>query len=128
MVLIIPTKKTQKVCESIIVHLTTFRHRAAFYRARRSIENRAQVRLDLTKRRYDILKVGNEYNKSIGHTGKFCYANVNYRGMKIKWEFNSEDFIKSLRDLKDLVDVNYEFFVLEEYVYSQQAFTCSGMV
>ena len=42
-------KKTQKVCKSIIVRFTTFRHRTAFYRARRSIGNRAQVRLDLTK-------------------------------------------------------------------------------
>ena len=52
--------KTQKVCKSIIVRFTTFRHRTAFYRARRSIGNRAQVRLDLTKRRYDTLKAANE--------------------------------------------------------------------
>ena len=52
-------KRTQKVCKSIIVCFTTFRHRTAFYRARKSIGNRAQVRLDLTKRRYDILKAGN---------------------------------------------------------------------
>ena len=43
-------KKTQKVYKSIIVCFTTFRHRTAFYRARRSIGNRSQVRLDLTKR------------------------------------------------------------------------------
>ena len=49
-------KKAQKLCKSIIVHFTTFRHRTAFYRARRYVGNRAQVRLDLTKRRYDILK------------------------------------------------------------------------
>ena len=60
-------KKRRKVCKSIIVCFTTFHHRTAFYRARRSIGNRAQVRLDLTKRRYDILKAGNEYIKSIGH-------------------------------------------------------------
>ena len=43
-------KKTQKVCKSIIVRFTTFGHRTSFYRARKSIGNRAQVRLDLTKR------------------------------------------------------------------------------
>ena len=98
-------KKTQKVCKSIIVRFTTFRHRTAFYRARRSIGNRAQVRLDLTKRRYDILKAGNEFIKSIGHTAKFCYADINCR-MKIKWGDNSEEFFESLQDLKDLVDEN----------------------
>ena len=98
-------KKTQKVRKSIIVSFTTFRHCTEFYRAQRSIGNRAQVRLDLTKRRYDIFKVGNEYIKSIGHTTKFCYADVNCR-MKIKWEDNSEGFFESLQDLKDLVKVN----------------------
>ena len=43
-------QKNQKVCKSIIVRFTTFCHRTAFYRAERSIGNRAQVRLDLTKR------------------------------------------------------------------------------
>ena len=43
-------KKTQKVCKSIIVRFTTFPRRTAFYRALRSMRNRAQVRLDLTKR------------------------------------------------------------------------------
>ena len=95
----------QKVCKSIIVRFTTFRHLTAFYRARRSIGYRAQVRLDLTKRRYDILKAGNEYIKSIGHTVKFCYADINCR-MKNKWVDNSEDFFEYLQDLKDLVDVN----------------------
>ena len=119
--------------KSIIVCFTTFRHRTAFYRARRSIGNRSQVRLDLTKRWYDTLKAGNEYIKSIGHTAKFCYADINCQ-MKIKWEDNSEEFFESLRDLKNLVDLNYwkleyvNFVVLEVYVYSQQAFTSSGIV
>ena len=52
--------------------------------------NGAQVRLDLAKRWYDILKTGNEYIKSIGHTAKFCYADINCR-MKIKWGDNSEE-------------------------------------
>ena len=50
--IVIPTKKTQKVCKSIIVRSTMFRHHTTFYRAQRSIGNRAKVRLDLTKRRY----------------------------------------------------------------------------
>ena len=76
-------RKAQKVCKSIIVCFTTFRHRAAFYRARKTIENRTQVRLDLTKRQYDILKTENDYISSIGHTAKFSYANLNCQ-MKIK--------------------------------------------
>ena len=93
------------MCKSIFVRFTTFRHRTAFYRARKSIGNRAQVRLGLTKRRYDILEAGNEFIKSIGHTAKFCYADINCR-MIIKWGNNSEEFFESLQGLKDLVEEN----------------------
>ena len=72
------TNKMQKVCKSIIVHFTMFRHLTAFYRARRSTRNRAQVRIDLIKTRYDILKARNEYIESICHIAKFRYAHVNY--------------------------------------------------
>ena len=87
------------MCKSIIVRSTTFRHFTAFYRAQRSIGNRAQVRLDLTKRRYIT---GNECIKSNGDTAKFCNADINCR-MKIKWEDKSEEFFESLQDLKDLL-------------------------
>ena len=97
--------KMQKVCKSIIVCFTTFRHRTAFYRARMSIGNRAQVRLGLTKRGYDILKAGNEYIKSTGHTAKSSYADMNCR-TKTKWGDNSKKFFECLQDLKDLVDEN----------------------
>ena len=112
------------MCKSITVRFTTFRHRTAFYRAWKSIGKIAQVRLDLTKRWYDILKAGNEYIKSIGHTAKFCYADINCR-MKIKWGDNSEEFFESLQDLKDLVDENcwkleyVNFVVLEVHVYTR---------
>ena len=76
-------RKIQKVFKSIIVCFTTFRHRAAFYRARRPIGNRAQLRLGLAKRQYDILKTENDYISSIGHAAKFADANLNCQ-MKIK--------------------------------------------
>ena len=62
-----------------------------------------------------------------------CYADINCR-MKLKWADNSQDFFESLHDLKDLVEMNcgkleyMNFVVLKVYVYSQEAFTYSGMV
>ena len=53
---------------------------------------------------------------------------------KKKWADNSEDFFESIQNLKDSVEVNcwkleyVSFLVQEVYPYSQQAFTCSGMV
>ena len=98
------TYKKRRKCVSLsLFALRRSGHGTAFYRARRSTGNRAQVRLDLTKRRDDLLKARNEYIKSIGHTVKFCYADINCR-MKIKWRDNSEEFFEYLQDLKDLVD------------------------
>ena len=77
-----------------------------------------------TGRWYDILKAENEYIKSIGHTAKFCYADINCR-MKIRWGDNSEQCFESLQDLKDLVDENcwkleyVNFVVLEAHVYTR---------
>ena len=42
-------KITQKLCKSIIVLFTTFRHRTLFCRAPRSIGSKSKARLDLTK-------------------------------------------------------------------------------
>ena len=93
MVLIIPTKKRRKYASLSlwVFQFTKFRYRTAFYRARRSIGNRAQVKLGLTKQQHDILKARNDYIKSIGHTAKFCYADINYQA-NIKWVDNYEDF------------------------------------
>ena len=48
--------KKQKVFKSITLHLTILRHCVAIYRALKSIENGALLRLDLKKQRFDILK------------------------------------------------------------------------
>ena len=48
--------KMQKVCKSIIVRFTSSCHHTAFYRARRFIGNRAQIRLDLTASQLAILQ------------------------------------------------------------------------
>ena len=99
------THKKCRLCNSIILRFTTFCHRTASHRAWRSIGKRAQIRVDLKKRRYDILKTGNEYIKSVCYTAKFCYADINC-WMKIKWRDNSEEFFESPQDIKDLVQKN----------------------
>ena len=71
-------KVSNKKVQSIIVRFVTFRHRTMLYRARKSIGNLGKIRLDLTKRRYGILKDAiNIANKSemIG----FVYEDVNCR-------------------------------------------------
>ena len=82
-------KKTQKMCKSIIASFTTFRHHAAFYRASGSNWNTTQVRIDSTKRRYDILKAGNEYIKTIDHAEKFFM-----QMSTAEWKLNEQIILK----------------------------------
>ena len=46
-------KRSNLSCKSIIVRFTTFRHRTIFYRNRNKLK-KTKVKIDLTKRRYDI--------------------------------------------------------------------------
>ena len=47
-------KNSRKLCKSIIVRFSTFRHRTKFYRSRSKLKNNVKVKLDLTKNRYTI--------------------------------------------------------------------------
>ena len=47
-------KNSKKLCKSIIVRFSTFRHRTKFYRSRSKLKNNVKVKLDLTKSRYTI--------------------------------------------------------------------------
>ena len=47
--------KTNKTCRSVIVRFTSFKHRTSIYRNRNILKD-VRVKLDLTKKRYNILK------------------------------------------------------------------------
>ena len=79
--------KTKKSCKSIIVRFTTFRHRTMVYRAKKNMKNNVRVKLDLTKKRYNLFMSANKFvanNDSV----KFCYTDINCRP-KIKWQDDS---------------------------------------
>ena len=87
-------KDSNKKVQSIIVRFVTFRHRTMLYRARKLIVHLGKIRLDLTKRRYGILKDAiNIANKS--EMIEFVYADVNCR-----LKAHPKDFFTSVQDLK----------------------------
>ena len=72
--------KRKKNCESIIVRFTTFRHRTMVYRAKKNMKNNVRVKLDLTKKRYNLLVLANTFVANINiNLVKFCYADINCR-------------------------------------------------
>ena len=80
----------------IIVRFTTFRHRTKFYKARKTFSG-IRVSLDLTKRRYALLKAARravEGNVRV----KFVYADVNCR-LKCRLSDDTEIAFETLDDL-----------------------------
>ena len=88
--------KRKKNCKSIIVHFITFRHRTMIYRAKKNMKNNVPVKLDLTKKCYDLLVSANRFVANINSV-KFFYADINCRP-KIKWSDDSlnDEFFHSL--------------------------------
>ena len=88
--------KRKKNCKSIIVRFTTFCHRTMVSRAKKNMKNNVRVKLELTKKRFNLLVSANKLVTNISSV-KFCYADMSYRP-KIKWSDDSmnDEFFHSL--------------------------------
>ena len=99
-------KTTKKSCKSVIVRFSTFCHRTIVYRAKKNMKNPARVKIDLKKKRHNLLVSANKYVSNIDSV-KFGYVDVNCK-LKIKWEGESvnETFFYSLTELKSQVNAD----------------------
>ena len=69
-------KDTNIKQQDIIIKFVTFRHRTEFYRARKEFKSDIHIGLDLTRKRYQLLKDGRvliDGNPKV----KFLYADIN---------------------------------------------------
>ena len=104
---IVAGKRTRQM----IVRFTTWRHRTAVYRTRKSC-NQYKIRLDLTKRRLDTIIKTTEMLQEKGLQG-FTFADVNCRlcakiGNDFHY-FNDEDDLTSIIDrLESTADNEHE--------------------
>ena len=64
--------------QQVIVHFTTWRHRTAVYKARKKASN-VKFRLDLTKKRLELLNLANLMLKP--HKDCYAFADVNCRNI-----------------------------------------------
>lgn len=69
---------TKKRGKSSIVWFTTFCHRTMVYRAKKNIKDNVRVKLDLTKKRYNVNTSANKIAQNINLV-KSCYVDVNCR-------------------------------------------------
>ena len=94
---------SKKKCKIIIVRFTTFCHRTVFYRARKNLKS-AKVKLDVTKSRFDLLKIANNHVKEIPAIN-FYYADVNCC-LRVKFHDEKQEdiFFSTSEELCDIID------------------------
>ena len=69
--------KTNKTCHSVIVCFTSFKHRKLIYRNRNILKD-VRVKLDLTKKRYNILRIARSIADEKQDV-KYVFADINCR-------------------------------------------------
>ena len=74
--------------------------------AKKNMKNNVRVKLDPTKKRYNLLVSANKFVTNINSV-KFCYAGINCRP-KIKWPGDSLNYelFHSFNELKEIVDID----------------------
>ena len=93
--------KSQEKCRSIMVRFVSFKHRTLFYRKRASLKN-VRVKIDLTKRRYEVLKKA--INLVNGNNDvDYVFTDVNCR-LKVVFKDKRSSFFNDIDDLKKLLE------------------------
>lgn len=94
-------KKSNLPCKSIIVRFTTFRHRTMLYRNRSKLK-KAKVKLDLTKKRYEIYSDAINFVKNY-QVVSFVMVDINCR-LKVIFTNGNSSFFRNISDLKECIE------------------------
>ena len=93
--------KSQEKCRSVMVRFVSFKHRTLFYRKRASLKN-IRVQIDLTKRRYEVLKKAITLVNG-NNDVDYEFTDVNCR-LKVVFKDKRSSFFNDIDDLKKLLD------------------------
>ena len=92
--------KTNKTCHSVIVCFTSFKHRKLIYRNRNILKD-VRVKLDLTKKRYNILRIARSIADEKQDV-KYVFADINCR-LKAVFKDGTSEFFKDISELNELI-------------------------
>ena len=85
---------------SIIVKFTNFRIRTQFYRSRGKLKDKIKIRIDLTKRNYNVLKKSIDLIYESEKKDVYVFADINCRLKIVDIGSKEESFINSIDDAK----------------------------
>ena len=94
--------------QSVIARFVSFRHRTLLYNCRKKLKEKKgiSIRLDLTKRKHDLLKLARDKVKD-DNLVSYAYADVNCR-LKVKFADGNEKSFASISQLKVLLGEDCE--------------------
>ena len=93
-----------KKYQSIIVKFSTFRHRTLLYKNRKKIKSGARVKLDLTRKNYNLLKSANELVLT-SEEFLYAFADINCR-LKLRASDNTERVFDSILELQNILGLS----------------------
>ena len=89
--------KTNKTCRIVIVRFTSFKHRTSIYRNRNILED-VRVKLESTKKKYNILKSADE-KQDVNYV--FTYINCRW---KVVLKDGVSEFFKDIPELNEPIE------------------------
>ena len=94
-------RDTNEETQGIIVRFTAFKHRTQLYKARKRLKS-VRIRLDMTTKRYNILKDARVIADGNQDKVKFVYADINCR-LKVHPISGEDKYFSSCSELKDIL-------------------------
>ena len=95
-------KESGEKRQDVIVRFLNFRYRTVVYKKRKNLKGGVRARLDLTKRRYSLLKKAIEFVDG-DDAINFVFADVNCR-LKARLKNGTEQFFESLDELQKILE------------------------
>ena len=89
-------------CQTVLLKFTSFNSRTQFYKKRKALSNK-RVRLDLTKRNYNILKDSISLINQEENPTTYIFADINCRLKVVDTNNGNESFVNSFEEVRNFL-------------------------